>query len=180
VLDLGIDIDVWPWIWLTVAVVFALVELSFLGGTFILLPFAGSAFVAALLAFYDVAVEVQWAVFVFGGALAFAGLYRWARHHLHNELPPGVGADRLVGMTGLVTVEISPDDTDRRGRVFLDGEVWGALADTDRPLPAGIRVRVAEMRGTRVVVEPIAGPIGPVGPPGPTGPPRRPIRKDAP
>ena len=32
-LDLGIDTDVWPWIWLTVAVVFALIELTFLGGT---------------------------------------------------------------------------------------------------------------------------------------------------
>ena len=86
-LDFGIDVDVWPWIWLVVAVVFALVELTFLGGTFILLPFAASAFVASLLAFYDVAVEVQWAVFVLGGAVAFALLYRWARHDLVDELP---------------------------------------------------------------------------------------------
>ena len=155
VLDLGIDVDVWPWIWLAVAVVFALVELTFLGGTFILLPFAASAFVASLLAFYDVSVEVQWAVFVVGGALAFALLYRWARRDLVNELPVGVGADRLVGMVGVVTAEISPDDSDRRGRVALAGEVWGALTDHGDRLPAGSRVKVSAMRGTRVVVVPV-------------------------
>jgi membrane protein implicated in regulation of membrane protease activity len=155
VLDLGIDVDVWPWIWISVAVAFALIELTFLGGTFILLPFAASAFVAALFGFYDVSIEVQWAVFAFGGGLLFVVLYRWARRNLMDELPLGVGVDRLVGMTGVVTVEISPDDTDRRGRVALSGEVWGAISDTDRTLPAGLRVRVAAMRGTRVVVEPI-------------------------
>lgn len=157
-LDLGIDLDVWPWIWLALAVAFALVELTFLGGSFVLLPFAGSAFIASLLAFYDVSVEVQWAVFVFGGGLLFVALYRWARHNLLDELPRGVGADRLVGIVGTVMVEISPDDTDRHGRVAVDGEVWGALTDVAEVIPAGTKVRVVSMRGTRVVVEPLGRP----------------------
>src|SRR5918994_3910285 len=97
-LDLGIDVDVWPWIWLSLAVVFALVELTFLGGTFVLLPFAMSAFVAAILAFYDVPIEVQWATFVLGGALIFFLMYRWGSGFLdQNTLPGGGGAGRLVG-----------------------------------------------------------------------------------
>jgi membrane protein implicated in regulation of membrane protease activity len=164
-LDLGIDLDVWPWIWLTLAVAFALVELSFLGGSFVLLPFAGSAFVASLLAFYDVPVEIQWAVFVFGGGLLFVALYRWARRSLVDELPLGVGADRLVGVVGTVLVAISPDDADRHGRVALDGEVWGALTDGAHEIPAGTKVRVLAVRGTRVVVTPaIAPPTPPDGP----------------
>jgi len=154
-LDLGIDLDVWPWIWLAVAVSFALVELTFLGGSFVLLPFAASAFVSSLLAFYDVPAEVQWAVFVFGGALAFAALARWARHHLLDQLPIGVGADRLVGMVGTVTVDIDPGDTARAGRVALDGEVWGALTDGPAAIPSRTAIRVVAVRGTRVVVEPI-------------------------
>lgn len=157
-LDLGIDLQVWPWIWLGIAVIFALIELTFLGGSFVLLPFAASAFVAALLALYDVSVEIQWSVFVLGGALAFAVFYRWARLHMDNELPLGVGADRLVGMAGTVMIAISPDDTDRTGRVALDGEIWGALTDSDEIIAAGRRVRVAAMRGTRVVVEAVADP----------------------
>ena len=158
-LDLGIDLDVWPWIWLTVAVVFALIELIFVGGSFILLPFAVSAFAATILAFYDVAVEVQWAVFALGGAALFIVMYRWSRRFLADHLlPPGVGADRLVGLVGIVTVGISPDDPRRSGRVAVSGEVWGAISAADRTLVEGMKVRVTAMEGTRVVVEPIAPP----------------------
>jgi membrane protein implicated in regulation of membrane protease activity len=156
VLDLGIDLDVWPWIWLGLAVVFALVELTFIGGTFVLLPFAVSAFIAAILAFYDVPIEVQWATFVLGGMLIFFLMYRWVRGFLdENELPGGVGAGRLVGETGVVTVDIEPGDTSRRGRVVVGSELWGALSKDDKHLAAGTRVRIAAVVGTRVVVEPI-------------------------
>lgn len=153
-LDLGIDLDVWPWVWLGTAVLFALIELILVGGSFIVLPFAASAFIAAILAFYDVAIEVQWAVFVFGGAALFVVLYRWARRFVAAaEATPGVGAGRLVGLTGIVTTTIEPDDTDRRGRVTVNGEVWGALTDDEAPIVAGSRVRIASMMGTRVIVE---------------------------
>jgi membrane protein implicated in regulation of membrane protease activity len=152
-LDLGLDLNVWPWLWLFLAVVFALIELTVLGGSFVLLPFAVSAFVASLLGFYDVAIEIQWAVFLVGGGLLFLVLARWANSFLdENLLPPGVGADRLVGLIGVVTVPITPDDTGRLGRVSVDGETWGALAPDDEVLPAGTRVRIAAMQGTRVVV----------------------------
>jgi len=155
-LDLGIDLDVWPWIWLGTAVVFALVELIVVGGSFILLPFAISAFIAAILAFYDVPVEVQWSVFVFGGAALFAVLFRVAkRFSQQHTTTPGVGADRLVGAVGIVTTAIDSDDTDRKGRVTVGGEVWGALADGDEGIAAGAKVTVLEMRGTRVVVRPV-------------------------
>ncbi|MFQ5556322.1 MAG: NfeD family protein [Acidimicrobiales bacterium] len=160
-LDLGINLDVWPWVWLFVAVTFALIELTILGGSFILLPFAISAFLASLLGFYDVAIEVQWAVFVFGGGIMFVGFYRWARNFLEaNVLPPGVGADRLVGTTGIVMVDISPEDTGRRGRVSIDGEVWGAVGAGGTELVEGVRVRIVEVKGTKVVVEPV-GSAGP-------------------
>jgi membrane protein implicated in regulation of membrane protease activity len=157
VLELGIDLDVWPWIWLGTAVVFALVELVVVGGSFIVLPWAGSAFVAAILAFYDVSIEIQWAVFVFGGAALFAILYRWAQKFMkEHTMDPGVGADRLVGLTAIVTTPIEPDDTTRAGRVTVDGEVWGAVTNGAYRIANGARVRVLAMKGTRVVVEPLA------------------------
>ncbi|MEM9640593.1 MAG: NfeD family protein, partial [Pseudomonadota bacterium] len=126
VLDLGIDLDIWPWIWLGIAVTFALIELTIIGGSFIILPWAISAFITAILAFYDVSIEVQWGVFVFGGALVFAFLYRWAQRFMReNTMDPGVGADRLVGLTAIVTAPIVPDDTERKGRVKVAGELWG-------------------------------------------------------
>jgi len=156
VLDLGIDLDIWPWIWLGTAILFALIELVLVGGSFIILPWAVSAFITAILAFYDVRIEIQWAVFVFGGAILFAFLYQWAQKFMREHtMEPGVGADRLVGLTAIVTTPINPDDTDRRGRVKVAGEVWG-VADPDRQIPAGSKVRVVAMKGTRVVVAPLS------------------------
>lgn len=157
VLDLGIDLDVWPWIWLVTAVVFALVELIVVGGSFIILPWAASAFVAAILAFYNVGIEIQWSVFVFGGAVLFSFLYRWAQKFMkEHTMDPGVGADRLVGLTAIVTSPIEPDDVTRAGRVSIDGEVWGAITESAYRITNGARVRVLAMKGTRVVVEPVA------------------------
>ena len=156
-LDLGIDLDAWPWIWLVTAVVFALIELVVVGGSFIILPWAASAFITAILAFYDVSIEIQWAVFVFGGAIIFVVMYRWAQRFMkEHTMDPGVGADRLVGLTAIVTTPIEPDDTTRAGRVNVDGEVWGAVTNGAYRIADGARVRVLAMKGTRVVVEPLA------------------------
>ena len=155
-LDLGVDPNLWPWVWLFIAVSFTLIEVTLLGGSFVLLPFAVSAFASAILGFYDVSIEVQWAVFVVGGAVLWVGFYRWARSFLReNVLPPGVGADRLVGMLGVITTDVTRDDAERRGRISVAGEVWGATAATDATLVAGTRVRIMSLEGTRVVVESI-------------------------
>lgn len=156
VLDLGLDLQVWPWVWLAVAVVFALVELTLLADSFILVPFAVSAFVASMLGFYDQPIEVQWLTFVAVGAGLFVVMFRWARRFGEDHAtPPGVGADRLVGLIGTVTAAIDRDDADRRGRVRVVGEDWGALAEHESVIGPGARVRITAMRGTRVVVRSI-------------------------
>lgn len=160
-LDLGLDLDVWPWVWLFIAVAFALIEVTILGGSFVLLPFAVSAFAASILGFYDVSVEAQWAVFVFGGAALWMGFYRWAKNFLDDHiLPPGVGAERLVGMTAIVTEQVDPDDTARSGRISVVGETWGAITHDETTLAEGAKVRIIAMEGTRVVIEPIEA-VGP-------------------
>lgn len=155
VLDLGIDLNAWPWIWLTIAVLFSIIEFTVLAGTFVLLPFAVSAFVTSILGFYDVPIEIQWFVFIFGGAALWIVIYRRLQKFVgENEIAPGVGAERLLGRMGIVTIAIDPDDTDRHGRVTVDGEVWGALAAADTRLAEGAKVTVTAMHGTRVMVEP--------------------------
>ncbi len=154
VLDLGIDLNFWPWVWLGIAIFFALIELTVLAGSFVLLPFAVSALGAALLGFYDVAIEIQWLVFLGGGAVIWVLLFRYAKRFAgDNELQPGVGADRLIGLTGIVTTTIDPDDTDRRGRVTAHGEVWGATSESGEPLAQGTHVRIVAVTGTKVIVQ---------------------------
>ncbi len=165
-LDLGIDLNIWPWVWLTIGIFFALIELTLLAGSFVLLPFAISAFIAALLGFYDVPIELQWAEFIFGGGLIWILLYkRLMRFAGENQTAPGVGANRLVGLTAIVTAEIDPDDTERRGRVKIESEVWNALTHHDRTIPVGAKVHIDEMVGTRVMVSPVSEPSPPSSPP---------------
>ena len=181
-LDLGIDLNLWPWVWLGVAVFFALIELTVLAGSFVLLPFAVSALGAALLGFYDVAIEIQWLVFLGGGGLMWVLLYRYARRFAgDNDLQPGVGADRLVGLPGIVTAAIDPDDTDRRGRVTAHGEVWGATSENGEPLAQGTHVRIVAVSGTKVIVQSIevAPPATPPSTP-PSAPPVSPPGSSAP
>ena len=178
VLDLGLDLDVWPWVWLGVAVTFALVEVTLLAGTFVLLPFAVSAFLAAIAGWYDAPIELQWAIFIVGGAALWAVFWRYAKNFMAQHTnPEGVGADRLVGMTAIVTVPIDPDDVDRHGRVKVAGEEWGALVEGGPVIGAGAKVRIAAMAGTRVMVEPIIVTTAFEGEP-PTGPPYAPPVSD--
>jgi membrane protein implicated in regulation of membrane protease activity len=168
VLDLGIDLNLWPWVWLGVGVTFAIIELTVLAGAFVLLPFAVSAFAAALLGFYDVAIEIQWGVFIFGGGLLWILLYkRVIKFAGDNEMSLGVGADRLVGMTGIVTTTIDPDDTDRKGRVQVEGELWSALSSGRVKITESTKVRITEMHGTRVMVEALTNPPSNTPPSGP-------------
>jgi len=181
VLDLGIDLDVWPWVWLGVAIVFTIVELTALAGTFVLLPFAVSAFAASLAGFYDVSVEIQWAIFVIGGAALWFVFWKNVKRFVdENAMPEGVGADRLVGMTATVVNDIDPDDSDRRGRVKVVGEDWGALTEGPYRLPSGSKVKIIAMNGTRVMVEaitletPTQPPTSPPSSTAPTPPPHDP------
>jgi len=172
VLDLGIDLNAWPWVWLGIAVIFAIIELTVLAGSFVLLPFSVSAFAASLLGFYEVPIEFQWLVFVGGGSVLWVFLYRYVKRFAgENEMAPGVGADRVVGLMAIVTDTIDPDDTSRRGRVSISGEVWGALSEHNMSLAAGSKVRVTSVNGTRVMVEPLdfSAPSKP-----PTAPPTQP------
>ena len=168
VLDLGIDLNIWPWVWLIIGVVFVAIELTLLAGAFVLLPFAVSAFAAALLGFYDVPIEIQWLVFIVGGGLLWVALYkRVMKFAGENEMAPGVGADRLIGLSAIVIADIDPDDTERKGRVKVEGEVWSALTETSAPIRIGTKVQISEIHGTRVMVAPIDSPHRPA----PSGPP---------
>lgn len=153
-LELGIDPNLWPWVWLLVAVAVSVVELTVLGGSLMVLPFAVSGLVAAVLGFSGVDVDVQWAVFVLGGGALFVAFWRYqSLVQEGNVLPPGVGAVRLVGMTAVVSRDIDPVDPGG-GRVIVLGDTWTAVTDGDGVLPAGTQVRITDVEGTRVRVEP--------------------------
>jgi membrane protein implicated in regulation of membrane protease activity len=147
--------DAWRWLWLAAAGIFAIGEMAS-PGSFFLLPFAIGAAVAALLAFLDVSVVIQFIVFV-GISLGSLALLRPVARRLDRDEPTeGIGAKRLIGERALV-LEAIPGHHDS-GLVRVGREEWKAETSDGSPIPEGTTVKIVEVRGTRVVVFPTEPP----------------------
>jgi membrane protein implicated in regulation of membrane protease activity len=141
--------DEWRWVWIIATAVFAVGEMA-TPGSFFLAPFAIGAFVAAILAFADVSVTIEWAVFLIVSIAALAALRPVARRLDLNAVDHGIGSRRLVGTRATVLKAIPGDD--ELGLVRLDREEWRAQSTDGTPIPVGATVRVADVQGTRVLV----------------------------
>lgn len=146
------DPELWRWIWLMTAAVFVVGEIL-TTGMFFMLPFAIGAAVATVLAFTGAAEGWQWLAFVSVSALAFAAFRPLVRRLDAPGNPVGVGASRLIGETGIVTVDLAPVGGEL-GAVRIGREEWHAEAADGGPLAAGTTVEVVEIAGTRAVVRP--------------------------
>jgi membrane protein implicated in regulation of membrane protease activity len=143
----------WLWIWLLTAVGFGLGEILVAGSLF-LLPFAIGGAVAVGAALLDLNVAVQWVVFLVVSAGSFLAL-RPLAHRLDRDYPTeGIGANHLIGARGTLLSPISAHNVEL-GLVRLERQEWRAESLDGRPIEAGTIVKVAEIRGTRVVVFPV-------------------------
>lgn len=149
------DPAVWGGIWLAVAAVLGVSEMAS-GSSFWLAPFAVAAIPASVVSFLGAPVPVGFLLFLIGSVACFLAM-RPLANRLDVEVPhiPGIGANRLVGHEA-VTVEEIPYGTDTQGMIKAGGETWNAVTDHDIAIPVGTSVRITEVRGTRVVVEPAA------------------------
>ena len=156
---------VWAGIFLAAAVGFAIAEIV-LPSSFYLLPFAIGALIASVASLMGAHIAVTFPLFLGGSFLVFLSFRPLARR-LDATVPDvaGIGANRLIGMTGSVTQAI-PAQPGTAGMVRVGAEDWRADATDDLPLPVGARVRVRQIRGTRLVVEPIDPFLPPSAPPG--------------
>ena len=81
---------------------------------------------------------------------ALVALRRFARSD--HQPTYSVGATRFVDATAVVVDAVDP--MTGRGQVRLDSETWGAITATGTVIEPGTPVRVVEVRGTKLVVEP--------------------------
>jgi len=66
--------------------------------------------------------------------------------------PETVVATSLVGQTGVVVTEVVPQNL--KGKVRIANDTWSA--SSDRPIPAGRKVRVKASEGVHVIVEEVS------------------------
>jgi len=145
--------EVWRWIWLVASATFVVGEIA-MAGTFFLLPFGVGAAVATVVAFSGAAASWQWLTFVVVSGGSFAAVRPLARRLERGGNPVGVGAGRLVGETGIVITDLTPDP-EQMGVVRIGREEWNAETTNQSHLAEGTRIEVVQIEGTRAVVRPI-------------------------
>ncbi len=91
--------------------------------------------------------------FIVLSALSMLLVRPFAKKFLRPGYSP-TNADRVIGATGLVTEEI--DNLAGHGLVNIAGQVWSARsAGEGAVIPAGQEVRVTQIQGVKVLVEPV-------------------------
>ena len=145
------DEELWRWVWIGAAVVLGIGELITAG--LFMLPFAMGAIAAGILAFLNVNVAIQVLVFLGTSIVALWGMRKFAWRD--SEPQHSVGAKRYVDATATVTEPINR--IRGTGRVRMDTESWRATTDLNDVIEPGTEVRVIDVRGARLVVEPIDG-----------------------
>ncbi len=150
--------ETWRWIWVIATVVFGVGEMAS-PGSFFLAPFALGALLAAVLAFADVSVAIQWVAFLAVSIGTLIALRPLARRLDRDAPVEGIGSRRLIGQQALVLKDIPAGN--ELGMVRVDREEWRAASTDGKPIPVGATVRVADVQGTKVVVhlDPGAAPV---------------------
>ena len=113
---------------------------------FVLVWFGIGAIAAGIAAFLGAGYTVQFIVFfvVSIGSLIPAKIFLKKKE---EEPSLRVGAERVIGMKGIVTKEISPSEF---GEVKIEGELW--IASSGEEIQKGEWVVVEKIEGTHLVV----------------------------
>lgn len=133
------------WIfWLILVIVLTIVELATVN--LLTVWFVISGIVAMILSFFIDDVTIVSTVFVLLGIL----LLFTTRPLLKKYLPTQrvrTNADRIIGMSGVVTEEIKKNSV---GEVKVDGKKWSAISNSK--IPVGSEVIIEAIDGVKVVV----------------------------
>ena len=144
----NVENDVLQWVFLIGALVLFVGEILTAG--FFLLPFAIGAAISAILSFLGVPPAVNLVAFLVISVIALIALQRYT--DTDDDQPP-VGANRYADKMGTVLVPISR--AKGTGRVRVETENWRASTDLSEEIPEGTEVQIVEVRGTRLIVEPV-------------------------
>lgn len=137
-------------IWLAIAVVMFIIEAVTTG--LATLWFGIGALVAMIMDLCGASVPAQIIVMAAVSIVCFVLCMIWVRPKLESLRKKNIqhtNADRLIGREGVVIVPLN--NTEGKGQVKVDGQIWSAKAEAD--IAEGIRVTVKAIEGVKLVVE---------------------------
>lgn len=141
-----------PYVWLGVFVILLAAEAA--TSAIVSIWFLPGALLAMILAFLNVPVPVQLAVF-FSLSIVLLVLSKtiWKKALMRRPVEK-TNADALIGQIGVVTVPI--DNLRAVGEVRIMGQVWSARAASGDKIDGGRRVRVLQIEGVKLICEEIS------------------------
>jgi inner membrane protein len=87
-----------------------------------------------------------------------AGIFVWWSRRRRRRTSPSVGAETIVGRSGVALAWIGPPAAGPAGQVRVDGEIWSARSS--EPIDAGTNVTVLAVDGLTLYVHPETGENG--------------------
>ncbi len=137
--------------WLVVIVAFVAIELNTMALTTIW--FAGGALAAFFAAYAGFSIKAQLVVFLIVSLIMLIFTRPFASKFI-NKGTVKTNAAGLVGKKARVTAEINNPLS--QGAAVVGGQEWTARTEEDDLIiPVGSMVRIKEIRGVKLIVEPI-------------------------
>ena len=130
-----------------VIIILALAIIEVLTINLVTIWYVASAIVALIVSFVIDNFTVQFSIFVILGTI-FLITTKKTLDKLVKEKHAKTNLDRIVGMTGIVTEDISKNIV---GAVKVDGKIWSATSN--KMIKKGEVVRVLEINSTKLKVE---------------------------
>ena len=135
--------------WLVLMIILLLIEISTVGLTTIW--GVVGAFVAMLLSMVGVPIVAQFIVFLFVTSLLLYYTRPWALKHLNNKVTK-TNKDKLIGQ--IIKVTETVDNINQTGSGNVNDVSWTLRTKDNSIIPAGSLVKVLEISGVKLIVEP--------------------------
>jgi len=152
-------------LWIVVALVFGIAEVATVAlyAGFVAIGAVVAAIIAAFLPSQEV---LQVGGFVVASGLGVVAVRPALMRRLRRPVPAETlsGAQTMLGNVATIVKRI--DGGEHRGHARIFGENWPAVSADGRPIEVGSEVRIVELRGATLVVEPARAPALPGAPAG--------------
>ena len=133
-------------VWLIIVIILAAIEISTVN--LVTIWFVASGILALIASFFISSILVQFAIFVIIGVILLATTRKVAVDVLKKKGSVATNTDRVIGMEGLVTEEITRLTP---GEVKVDGKKWTAVAD--KKIIKGRKIKVLDIEGVKLRVK---------------------------
>ncbi|MCI8843277.1 MAG: NfeD family protein [Oscillospiraceae bacterium] len=141
-------------IWLSLAILLGMIEGMTAG--LVSIWFAGGAVTAFIIALLGGGFVLQIVVFVVASAILLGCMRSLTRKKILVETI-ATNADRILGRLAVVSEPI--DNLKATGAVRIDGVEWTARCESENIISAGETVKILQIDGVKVVVEPASQPV---------------------